>query len=182
MVIEHAVELTQRQEQVAHGLSRHLGIKEIAHELDISMSAVSKHIAGLKQKLGATTHAEIVAAWLLQAPKNREAEGVEKGACRFSHLPGTTTLPPRFVSADPGLLSFSDGADYPPLWLQPRDVRVVPRWLDGTHATAARLAVIGGGIFGLVSVLVLSLSAMNSVSDLVEDAPPNLALEHKSAG
>ena len=183
MARDATLDLTERQIEVAEGLGRHLTMKEIARELDISTSAVSKHVANLKRSLGANSHAEIVARFR-DEHRRMVSEGVENESWQFFHLHGGTPKVAKTVSDDPGRLGFGDGADYPLTgdWALLHEPRVVPRWLDGENATTARLAAILVGMFLLVSTFVLSASAISSVSELVGGSPPDLALQEKTDG
>lgn len=184
-----AVELTERQAQVAQGLARHLKLKEIATELDISVSAVSKHVAALKDAFGAKSHAEIVAGFYAMTGATPLTPWVEKNAWNDFHLSQTPIKRPNAVADDPGLLSLADGADFPLVadrgshieWPGLDEPRVVPRWLDGRDAGPARLAVVVGGMFVFVAALVLTISAVRSLSEVVAGSGPNLAMQSDSA-
>ncbi len=187
MTPDETLNLTDRQRQVADLLSRHYGMKEIARELNIAISTVSDHVTALKRIFGATSHAEIVAGYLQHFAGIAPDDGPEKRAQHFFRIPESPQFTPEPVADDPGQLGFGDGADFPvndwPLLTQPSpsEQRIVPRWLDGKHAVATRLAVILAGIFVLLAAIVLSVSAMNSVSEIVSGSDPDLELRNKPA-
>jgi len=52
--------LSPREAQVFHRLAAGIPVKDIAHELEISASTASNHVAGVREKLGLRTNGEVV--------------------------------------------------------------------------------------------------------------------------
>ncbi|MGB3795225.1 MAG: LuxR C-terminal-related transcriptional regulator, partial [Alteraurantiacibacter sp.] len=149
------IQLTERQEQVASLLSRHHGIKEIALDLGLATSTVSDHITALKRIFDTTSHAGIVSGYLQSFAGIEPHDGPEKVARHLFRIPERAVSPPEQLANDPGQLGFGDSLNFSRFeWPIRTEPQIVPRWLDGEHALAARLAVILAGMFVLVATVV----------------------------
>lgn len=180
MTLDSLETLTDRQIAIVEAISRGLTIKEICHEQSVSESSVNKHIRQIKEKLGAQSRSEIVAAH--QKHGNPQFnEGCSFSAPSFSELPSPPIAGPEATSDMQVNLMFEDSQEMrlPASWTPRSQPRIVPRWLNGQHALLVRLGLIGGLAVGLMILMIVALAATSSLSDLVSSSDPNLALERQ---
>lgn len=165
--------LTERQRQVAELLATQFSLKEIAGELEISESAVNKHVSTLKQVLGAASRRQIVLAFEAMSAAADLPGDCRKPSCRNSHLPPNRSVPQKPVSNDPGLIAFADAgalafdmresAD----WHSVFEPRIVPKWLDGDNAVFMRLLVMAGLLFAMLLLPIIAVASLESVGTVI---------------
>lgn len=179
------VQLTERQQAVAEALARRCTIKEIAYDLQISESAVNKHIAALKARLGGRSLAEIVRAYtVLQGEHLPSGDGASEAGCRkpagrFSHLAQQGSQGAEPLANSTSLLHLSDITPIfePGEWDSLKHPRVVPRWLDGERPVLRRLLAVMVLVVLMLASVVVAAAAMQTVSELVGGTTRNLAMQ-----
>lgn len=163
--------LTDRQRDLLALLDRRLTLKQVAAELGISESAVNQLVRRTKEALNCNSLPELVDAF----------RACRDSACRNSGVVGSPPSPPSVSANDPEVFALADvTASIEAPWAR-EEPRLVPRWLDGENAVAFRLAAIGGGVLVSLMALILSITAMRSLSEEVGDTAPNLELEKQNA-
>ena len=148
--------------------------KEIARLLVISKSAVDQRIDRLRTQFGGVTRSELARIWR-QARDQQDLRPSDRITWDTAHLPFTADEPdsgPR--DGVPGRFLFNDSAGFS---LEPAgsgrpEHRIVPGWLDGSHAGLIRLGIIVGLLLAIIATLVLGLAAAQALTDMLgEDRP-----------
>lgn len=157
--------LTEKQRRVHELVARRRTTKQIARDLDISASRVSQYIRVLKTKFGVETLAELADFYRVEGPPP---------PCNVlpweeNHLPSSPPTVQFESTADEEMLVFQDGSGFIPRppWEDLQQFRVGPGALDGPGATARRFGVIVAVAVGLPVAVIVTLSAMMSLSDLL---------------
>ncbi|QUL39518.1 hypothetical protein KDC96_15955 [Erythrobacter sp. JK5] len=170
-------------------IDRRVPIKLIAQDLGVSETRINQHIRALKDIYEAGSLGDLVERYraargpekpLLGAEsanitKNFERNGASgKGfsepAYSKNQVPQPALVGNNGGRVDQGQLVMSDVL---PLieqapWLRPGEPRVVPGVLDGEHAVLFRLAAIVGIAFGILSAVVLTVTAGVALSEAMD--------------
>ena len=147
-----------------------LTYKEIGIELGMSTSAVGKHFAQIKQKVGANSRHTMLEK-LVEWQRDSDDTKVENPSCNEFNLPNDVSLDQQLRQETPGhIYEFSDSisllADLP--WDPVDEPLVVPRALDGEHASLIRIASIAMIVVGILGSLSLILAISGAITDRVE--------------
>lgn len=204
--------LTDRQRAVMERIDRRVPIKVIAADLGVSETRINQHIRALKDFYEAGSLGELVENYratlsaedtgdtasrgddVPSAPDKDNALGTatDEGLLRpFSEAAYTKTQinpaadPDDFeFRDDPGRLVLSDAM---PLieqvpWLRPAEPRVVPGVLDGGNAVLMRLGAIVGIATGILASVILTITAVMTLSQATEGKATYSAETTQAAG
>lgn len=165
--------LTDRQLEIAKLLTEHLSLKEIAGELQISESAVNKHVSAIKQVLGAQSRRDIVTAIQHFGSPVASEKGCRKSTGRFSHLPGSPSIDHNEPRNEPGLITFADAGtlslhrERQLDWQEVFEPRIVPKWLDGENAVLMRLSAVLVLLFVMLALPVVGVATLGSLETII---------------
>ena len=178
--------LTKRQRAVMERIDRRMPIKVIAQELGVSETRINQHIRALKDIYSAESLGELVErfraergeledAGTADTPQTATSDAISgKGLTESVYSKNQVSaegfgeiVGPR---VDQGELVMSDVL---PLieqapWLRPGEPKVVPGVLDGEHAVLFRLVAIVGIAFGILSAVVLTVTAAVALSEAMD--------------
>lgn len=160
------IELSSRQRDVLDLVAQRLTVKEIADRLGISDTRVSQHIRNLKTKFGEETLSGLVAAYRLNEPNAACPFIVAEGA--KNQLPPWGEIGSGDVRNEAKVIPFSDAQAYMPggYWRGQSEPRVVPEVLDGPNGQLFRALAMIGILVGLLAAVLVSVSAMDTLSRL----------------
>lgn len=171
--------LTKRQLAVLERIDRRVPIKVIALELGVSETRINQHIRALKDIYQVDSLNELVECYRFEFGIDTD-EGVgefagleqtfSESAYRKSQLAGAAGYANSSPRVDHGELLMSDVM---PLieqapWLRSSEPKVVPGVLDGEHAVLFRLVAIVGIAFGVLSAVVLTVTAAVALSEAMD--------------
>ena len=143
--------------------------------MGVSDARVNQHIRALKDKFEVESMGELVELYRATPDYENTAESTAEdpyrnSLYRKSQLPEDPIFPDQKSRVDPGEIILSDShhvlIDAP--WKEPREPVVVPSKLDGDNAVLYRSAVMIAIAFGLIAVVILTVSAALSVSEVLE--------------
>lgn len=182
-------QLTERQRAVMERIDRRVPIKVIAQELGVSETRINQHIRALKDIFEAESLGDLVERYRETLPDEETGgssaslentqedqspeysrKGLSEAVYSKSQVPKDADKVDDSVRVDHGELVMSDVL---PLieqapWLRPGEPKVVPRVLDGDNAVLFRFAAIVGIAFGILSAVVLTVTAGVALSDAME--------------
>lgn len=164
--------LTAKRAAVLERLAQGRTSKEIAASLEISESAVNRHIEIMRSRFGGITRLELArryreATRAISRPDAAAETCVEtsKQKIDLAGTPATDERPARDgARAD---LAFRDSLamkiEAP--WVRPEEPRVVPGVLDGENAMLARGTAIAIMLLAIIASLVLGLAAALAITE-----------------
>ena len=178
--------LTERQRAVMERIDRRMPIKVIAQELGVSETRINQHIRALKdifesenlgelvEKYRATLEPEESAQTPEKSDKKEkvrpEGKGLTEPVYSKSQVPGPASRDLNDLRVDQGELVMSDVL---PLieqapWLRSGKPKVVPGVLDGEHAVLFRLGAIVAIAFGMMTAVVLTVTAAMAINEALD--------------
>jgi DNA-binding CsgD family transcriptional regulator len=174
---------TPRQLDVLVYIEQRLTIKEIANRLEMSESAVNKHIRALKRQAGVNSQRDLISYYhqfssdRRDSPERAESvagEGYSNSACRKTELPELPWDNHTSVSNDASSIAMVQDSLAFPLnqsWSFEKELHVAPRVLNGSNAAWVRGAAIAMIVFGLFASIIVGLGAAQAISFAVQSAP-----------
>ncbi len=178
--------LTERQRAVMERIDRRMPIKVIAQELGVSETRINQHIRALKDIFESENLGELVEKYraTLDSADNQEASEKEENNEELksplkdltetvyskSQVHGYAFEGLNSSRVDQGELVMSDVL---PLieqapWLRSGEPKVVPGVLDGEHAVLFRLGAIVAIAFGVLTAVVLTVTAAMAISEALD--------------
>ncbi len=163
--------LTERQQAVMERIDRRVPIKVIAQELGVSETRINQHIRALKDIYSAESLNELVEVYRSKNQGALEGEAAfSETAYTKNQVPAGQTFGEKPDRVDPGEIVFSDvlPLDHLAPWERLDEPQVVPGVLDGEHAVLLRFAIIIGITFGILSAVILGVTATMAISEALE--------------
>ncbi len=161
--------LTARQRQILELIAQRRSLKQIANDLDLSISSVDKHVKALKLELNANSLSELAERHrsLVSAGDDRDysfsASGISAvtRAAAFEH-------PSDREDFEAGLILRDAAYRVEPPWQKKAVPEVVPGWLTGPNATLTRTALIVGIALGLLALVLIGLGVAQGISGVLQ--------------
>jgi DNA-binding CsgD family transcriptional regulator len=172
--------MTERQRAVMERIDRRVPIKVIAQELGVSETRINQHIRALKDIFGSESLGDLVECYRATLPdpdinsEDPTGEASQKDLSEAVYtkkqVHGSARYADDAVRVDHGELVMSDVL---PLieqapWLRSGEPKVVPGMLDGDNAVLFRLVAIVGIAFGVLSAMVLTVTAAVALSEAMD--------------
>ncbi len=158
--------LTAKQVEVLSRVAKRHTIKQIAHELGVTESAVNQRIKLLKTALGASSLSELASIYS-EISNDSIQETCRKPAYRKKQLPPIpkTADPMEQNDAEPAL-SFHEPLHYriPTPWESLAEQGAVPGVLNGAHAGWVRGAAIVAIALGFFVTVLVGLGAAQGIT------------------
>ena len=152
--------LTCKHREVLDRLLDHKTTKEIARELGVSPNTVDQRLNAAKKVLGTSARSEtaVVYRYLVELCGKTTYEDSQ-----LTKHPNP--IDNRLRNADPAVFSLADAGFAPtPPWAEQR--ALVPRVLEGRNGSYLRIAYIVAAALGLLLVLLVGLSVMETLNGL----------------
>jgi DNA-binding CsgD family transcriptional regulator len=167
--------LTVRQQEVARLIVDRYSQKEIAGELNISETTVQRHVTAIKRRLHVNSLREIAALLREQDPDG----GWEKPTVGKNDIAPSQPFWPTRHTDEPFVLKGrgSGAMNFLPFMPDPDEPRIVPRLLDGKHRVPLRFATITGMVLIGIVAIILTVAAIQSISELVRGSFSDRVLE-----
>lgn len=162
--------LTEKQQAVMERIDRRESIKLIADELGVSESRINQHIRKIKDAYRAENLRDLVNKYRAENGGIPPIDPYRKPASINNQLPEQAAEAEYSDRVDQGDLVFSDALAFPAEapWQKVSEPQVVPGMLDGDQAVTMRIAVMIAIAFGLVTAVILVVTASVSMTEALD--------------